>query len=173
MFQDLGQLLGLLSDPEIGPQLAAQLDAQGLPAPSAEGLMKLGGPQPSDPTAMQPTATGMPEQPSTDLGALLGRGEEGSAGTGWPQSNDPGGTPVAGQPSGNNAALAAGLAGGASVLAKPNPMPEAPKGVTGGVKAPEHPTVNPGVLQALAAILHGPAHTTNTAPSLGSLIPHA
>ncbi len=166
MFQDLGALLMHLgsTDPDSAQKLAAQLDAIGAPVPDMQGMMKLGNsPQPTDSNSPQPTATGMPDQPSTDLGALLGQGQAGAAGTGWPESNDPGGATVAGSAKGGNPVLSAALAGGAQIAAKPNAMPEAPKGVVGGVKAPEHPTINPGVLQALAALLHGPAHTTNTA----------
>lgn len=177
MFQDLGQLLSMLSDPQMGPQLAAHLDSQGIPAPNMQGLMKLGvgGPQPDDPNPTQPTATGMPansNDPGTGAETLnSGQSQLGSlmpGGTDTLGNNDPGGAALA-DPSGSKAMMK-GLAGGASVLAKPNPMPGAPTGVNGGVKAPEHPTINPGVLQALAALLHGPTHTTSTAPSLGQLI---
>lgn len=54
-------------------------------------------------------------------------------------------------------------------LAAPTPMPGPITGVTGGVKAPDHPNINPAVMQGIVQLLMHP-HATAQGPSLGSLI---
>ncbi len=169
-------------DPKLKEDLAMRLDGMGVPPPQGMGGMTggsmggamsmpgmsgglggligmLGGPKeasgaptggPGEP-ALPPEASPPPESSSTGSG---GSAEAGGKNTGQPS------------------ALSQGLAAGGQVLAKPPAQQEIPKGVVGGVKAPEHPQANPAFLNMIAALLNHPPGNAATAPgaSLGSLI---
>ncbi len=182
-------ILAMFQDPSMDPKLkeamAGQLDQMGIPPPQgltggmAGGTMggamsmpgmggglggligMLGGPKEAD-----GAPTGGPGEPTMPMPPEASPAPEGSA-TGSAESAEAGGKNT-GQPS----ALSQGLAAGGQVLAKPPAQQEIPKGVVGGVKAPEHPQANPAFLNMIAALLNHPPGNAATAPgaSLGSLI---
>ncbi len=195
-------ILGMFQDPSMDPKLkedlAMRLDGMGVPPPQGMGGMggamslpggglggligMLGG-SPGNPNgtsgisgsesdnadwmggvgkAAPAAPTGGPGEPARPEGTSDGppNAADGSA--------DAGGKNTAGKPSG----LAQGLGAAGQVLAKPPAPQEIPKGVVGGVKAPEHPQANPAFLNMIAALLNHPPGNAATAPgaSLGSLI---
>lgn len=161
MFQDLGALLSFLgsTDPAQADAFAAHLDATGVPPPTGlSGMMKLGGTTGAD-GSLTPPVPGV-ESPGTTQTP----GEDVGLGSWMPTvSQAPAGPGI-----GQSLLQGAGQAG--MKLAAPTPMPSAPTGVNGGVKAPEQHQINPGILQNLLALVMQKHASTPQGPNLGSLI---